>query len=308
MDVMGSGSGQGQGYNAQMPTMQMPALAEFKAQNIVGGTQNFLDSNSYVAKAAFLILLVIIFVYVLRACIAIIGFLFSPSSSPFLLNGLVDATIGNTVIQQDPADLGAITLIRSVNEDVGIAMTWSVWIYINNSAVVADNTKLLHVFNKGSVTVDPNAPASLPNIMGPNNAPGLYLKPDYTGIVVVMSTFNQPYKYAEIDNIPINKWFNVIIRVENTTLDIFMNGVLAQRLLLDSVPFQNYGNVNVAQNNGFKGLISSLRYYNVALGTRAIQGIISDGPNLTEIGASGGAPGIMDYLSMRWFFNQWGTS
>jgi len=26
---------------------------------------------------------------------------------------------------------------------------------------------------------------------------------------------------------------------------------------------------------------------------------------LTVLGSSGGAPGTMDYLSMRWFFSQW---
>jgi hypothetical protein len=48
-------------------------------------------------------------------------------------------------------------------------------------------------------------------------------------------------------------------------------------------------------------------YYNTALGTRAISNIISAGPNLTVIGSSGGAPGIMDYLSTRWFSTQWNT-
>ena len=58
-------------------------------------------------------------------------------------------------------------------------------------------------------------------------------------------------------------------------------------------------------NGGFNGNLSSLRYYNTALGTRAIQNIVSDGPNLTVLGSSGGAPSTMDYLSMRWFFSQW---
>jgi hypothetical protein len=131
------------------------------------------------------------------------------------------------------------------------------------------------------------------------------LKDDYSAIRVVMSTFNSKDKSVDVGNIPINKWFNVIIRVENTVLDVFMNGDLAKRLPLESVPFQNYGDVNVAINNGFNGAISSLRYYNSVLGTRAIANIVSEGPKLNAIGASGGAPGIMDYLSMRWFHNQW---
>ena len=52
------------GYGARADAMPAPVMSDFKAQDIVGGTKAFLDSNSYVAKAAFLILVVIVFVYV----------------------------------------------------------------------------------------------------------------------------------------------------------------------------------------------------------------------------------------------------
>jgi len=291
----GAGAGAG-GFGDGIPT---PSLNEFGSPTIVGGSKSFLDSNSYVAKTAFLILTVIIFVYVLRLCIAVIGWLFSPNSSPYLVNGLIDANVGNLIIPQDPTDSSAVPILRSVNDEVGIAFTWSVWLYIKQHNKVS-TTAYRHVFNKGSST--PNN-----GIMTPNNGPGLYLNSDYTKLRVVMSTFSQSNNSIEIDNIPINKWFNVIIRVENTVLDVFMNGDLAQRMPLNSVPFQNYGDVNVAINGGFNGNVSSLRYYNTALGTRDIQNILNAGPNLKTIGASGGAPGMMDYLSMRWFFSQWNS-
>jgi hypothetical protein len=276
----------------------MPALADFQSKDAVGGAQSFLDSNSYVAKAAFLILVVIVFVYVLRFCITVIAYLFSPNSSPYLVNGVIDGNVGNLIIPQDPSETTAVPIIRSVNDDVGIGFTWSVWLFIKQKELDT-GTAMRHVFNKGSTTVGQNG------FMSPNNGPGLYLKPDYSGLTVVMSTFDNPTASVDVDNIPINKWFNVVIRVENTVLDVFMNGDLAQRLPLNSVPFQNYGDVNVAINGGFNGNLSSLRYYNTALGTRAIQNIVSDGPNLTVLGSSGGAPSTMDYLSMRWFFSQW---
>jgi hypothetical protein len=240
-----------------------------------------------------------VFVYVLRGCIAIIGYLFAPNSSPYLVNGIIDGNSGNLIIPQDPSEANAVPIIRSVNDDVGIAFTWSVWLFITNKVTESSTDPVRHVFNKGSAN-----PAST-GIMSPNNGPGLYLKPDYSGLTVVMSTFANKNTSVDVDNIPINKWFNVIIRVENTVLDVFVNGDLAQRLPLQSVPFQNYGNVNVAINGGFNGKLSLLRYYNTALGTRAIQNIVNDGPNLTVLGSSGGAPGTMDYLSMRWFFSQW---
>jgi hypothetical protein len=302
----GAGAGPGAGAGAiNMPTMNAPALNDFKAPDLVSGSKTFLDSNSYVAKTAFLILTVIVFVYVLRTCVAIIGYLFSPNSSPYLINGLIDGNVGNYKIPQDPSQPNAVTIIRSVNDDAGIAITWSVWLYIKQNDV-SSSTNWRHIFNKGSAT--PTTTAGFQGIMTPNNGPGLYLKYLQSGsavLRVVMSTFADNTTNIEVDNIPINKWVNVIIRVENTALDVFVNGDLAKRLLLNSVPFQNYGDVNVAINGGFNGALSSLRYYNTALGTRAIANIVNEGPNLKLVGSSGGAPGLMDYLSMRWFYGQY---
>jgi hypothetical protein len=299
MNPMNPGDGLGGGGQGQ--PMALPALSEFNSANIVSGSKSFLDSNSYVAKAAFLILTVIIFVYVLRVCITLIGWLFSPNSSPYLVDGIIDGNAGNLIIPQDPSQPNAITILRSSNDAAGIAFTWSVWLFVKQKDSTNETEEMYHhVFNKGSATTDATT-----GIMTPNNGPGLYFNSNYSGIRVVMSTFNTQSASVDVDNIPINKWFNVIIRAENTILDVFINGDLAQRLQLDSVPFQNYGNVNVAINQGFNGNLSSLRYYNTALGTRAISNIVSAGPNMKIVGSSGGAPGVMDYLSMRWFNSQW---
>jgi hypothetical protein len=302
MNPMNPGDGLGGGGQGQ--PMALPALSEFNSANIVSGSKSFLDSNSYVAKAAFLILTVIIFVYVLRVCITLIGWLFSPNSSPYLVDGIIDGNAGNLIIPQDPSQPNAITILRSSNDAAGIAFTWSVWLFVKQKDSTNETEEMYHhVFNKGSATTDATT-----GIMTPNNGPGLYFNSNYSGIRVVMSTFNAQSASVDVDNIPINKWFNVIIRAENTILDVFINGDLAKRLQLDSVPFQNYGNVNVAINGGFNGNLSSLRYYNTALGTRAISNIVSDGPNMKIVGSSGGAPGIMDYLSMRWFNSQWNAA
>jgi hypothetical protein len=105
-----------------------------------------------------------------------------------------------------------------------------------------------------------------------------------------------------IPDIPLNKWVNVIIRCENTTLDVYINGTITRSINLIGVPKQNYGDVYVAMNGGFSGNISNLWYYNYALGTSKIQSIASDGPNTKMIGTSGMSDNAFDYLSLRWFF------
>ena len=107
---------------------------------------------------------------------------------------------------------------------------------------------------------------------------------------------------------PLNKWVNVIIRCENTTLDVYINGTIARSLQLSGVPKQNYGDVYVAMNGGFTGNISNLWYYNYALGTAAIQQIASHGPNTTLINSSLTTTKPTDYLSLRWYFYGAGDS
>jgi hypothetical protein len=58
------------------------------AQN---GLAEFMNSNSLVAKISFLLLVIFVFVLLLQFCISIMGYFLGPTSSPHLINGMVDA-------------------------------------------------------------------------------------------------------------------------------------------------------------------------------------------------------------------------
>jgi len=257
------------------------------------GTREFLESNSLVAKFAFLILVIFAFIILLRAGISLIAYLLKPSPSPHLFTGMIDAT-QMIVYPQDPSSNGAVTIYRSVNATDGLEFTWSTWIFINNLQTNAGIFK--HVFSKGNSNIQQDG------LIQPNNAPGLYIAPDTNDLVVLMNTFNVINEEITIPDIPINKWFNVIIRCQNTTLDIYINGTITRSIELTGVPKQNYGDVYVAMNGGFNGYISNLWYYNYALGTAAIQNLVTKGPNTNMIGSNGINDKNTDYLSLRWFF------
>jgi hypothetical protein len=263
------------------------------------GTKEFLESNSLVAKFAFLILVVFAFIILLRVGISLLSYFLQPNTSPQLMNGMVDAT-QMIVYPQDPSNNGAVTIYRSVNATDGVEFTWSTWIFINNLQTNAGIYK--HVFSKGNSTLTQNG------MIQPNNAPGLYIAPNTNALVVVMNTFNVINEEIEIPDIPINKWVNVIIRCQNTTLDVYINGTISRSINLVGVPKQNYGDVYVAMNGGFNGYISNLWYYNYALGTLAIQKIASKGPNTKMIGTNGLSDNVYNYLSLRWFFYGAGDS
>lgn len=259
------------------------------------GTREFLQSNSLVLKFAFLIIVIIAFVILLKVGIRVLAYFLAPSNqSSKLINGMVDAT-QSIVFLQDPSYNDAVTIERSNNATDGIEFTWSVWIYINDLLYLED--KYRHIFYKGNNDLKDNG------LNFPNNAPGLYIAPNSNTLVVMMNTFDQINEEIQIPDIPLNKWVNVMMRCSNKTFDVFINGVITRSVTFIGVPKQNYGNVYVGMNGGFDGYVSDLQYYNHALGTSAIQRIIAKGPNTKMIGSNDGMNMKgSNYLSLRWFF------
>jgi hypothetical protein len=271
----------------------------FSTSNGNYGSPSFLESNSLVAKFAFLILIIFAFIILLRVGISTISHFLTPSGSPHLIDGMVDGK-QLIVFPQDPSSNGAVTIYRSVNASDGIEFSWSVWIFINSLQYLEGQYK--HIFYKGNSNLEQNG------LNFPNNAPGLYLAPNTNALVVMMNTYNVINEEVIVPDIPINKWFNVIIRCKNTTLDVYANGTIIRSVNLIGVPKQNYGDVYVGMNGGFDGNISNLWYYDYALGTSEIQKIINGGPNTTMIGTSGMSDKLANYLSLRWYFYGAGDS
>lgn len=288
----------------------------FKSNKNVSGTVDFLQSNSMVAKVAFLILIVILFVTMLRSLTGIIDWLISPSPSPHLIDGMIDAK-HLKVFPQDPSLKGSVPIMRSNNARFGLEFTWSVWVFINEAGLTNyHEDKYRNIFVKGNDQIcDAQSPLNGCDHHGmvtPNNGPGLYLMPydqnqSPNDLMVVMNTFGGSNgteaftNYVQVSDIPLNKWVNVIVRCENTFLDVFINGTIIKRHKLNGVPMQNYDDVYMSMNGGYDGNTSNLWYYDNAIGISKIQQIVSDGPNLTTIDSA--MTGSMPYyLSLRWFF------
>lgn len=266
--------------------------------NYKGATREFFDSNSLVAKVAFLLLILIGFTVLLRLGIWLIGsFLIAQSGNPKLIDGMISAKT-QYIIPQDPKMANSISVQRSANQRDGIEFTWSSWIFIND--LIYQDGKYRCVFYKGN---DFNSDPKSPGVNFPNNAPGLYIAPNTNNLVIFMNTFNDINTKVTVNEIPMNKWVNVILRCKNTVLDVYINGDISKSLQLNGVPKQNYGNVVVAPNGGFDGYISNLWYYDYALNPIEISNLVYQGPSTKMIGGKD-AMNMKnpDYLSLRWFF------
>jgi len=261
-------------------------------------TKIFLNSDSPLAIISFFIFIIVIFIILLKLGSSLISYLFQPKKNVTLINGLIDSK-HMVSIPQDPNNVNSIPIVRSKNEEEGLEFTWSVWINIDD--LVYKQNEYKHVFHKGENNI--NTEKNLFGINFPNNGPGLYIGPVKNELVIIMNTFKTIKEEIIIDDIPLNKWVNVIIRVNNqNVLDVYINGNLARRHILDSVPKQNYGDVYVSANGGFSGLTSDLKYYAEAIDLSEIQSIIYNGPNLKMINNSF-INSVPKYLSLRWFFN-----
>jgi hypothetical protein len=260
----------------------------------ISSSKDFLESNTFIAKTAFLLLVIILFFIFLRIGIALLSWLLAPSQNMTLINGMADATLP-IVITQDPKSTSSMPIIRSTNQFDGMEFTWSVWLFLKPAT---SDSRLRHVFSKGAGPSTP--PCS-------NNAPGVYLTDNTLKILMdgvdmpaCRDTATPSTHSITIDNMPINKWFHVVIRLTNNTLDAYINGRLTQRLVMTTVPNQNYDNVFICNGGGFNGYISDLKYYNSAIGTTEINALVSNGPN-TSINTSNLKTNIPPYLSISWY-------
>jgi hypothetical protein len=291
-------------------------VGEFSSENVGTASAEFLESNSLIARFSFVLIVVIVFIILLRLGIYLVGYFSEPKRNPYIVEGLLPGS--NPVhVTQDPQIKDSVTVLRSNNQKTGIEFTWGVWLNITDIKLPpagisgASATKYQHIFNKGDKGIDSSGNSFHVNgISKVNNGPGMYLQTSSNPtLYIVMDTVSSTQQTVKITNIPLKKWFHVILRMQNNIMDVYVNGVVTQRVTFSSVPKQNYQDVYVCQDNGistgFSGNLSDLRYYDRALNIFEITGMVSKGPNLsTSKHNSASTNNGSTYLSSMWYTNK----
>lgn len=283
-------------------------LNEFSSKNVIDASSDFLESNSIIAKFAFLILVLIVFMFLLNLGMMLIGYFTQPSNNPYLVKGTINGNESG-IISQDPKNSNSIIIKRSNNQTKGIEFTWSVWLSIS---AVPNDYNYRHIFSKGDLTKSVNG---IYNI----NGPGMYLvkdenTPTKANLRIVMDTVVSETPnantfventYVDVKNIPLNKWVNVTFRVENKIMDVYVNGTISNRLVFNNVPLQNYNDVQLCNDGGFTGKMSNLRYFNYSLNIFEINTLVLGGPNLKPGQISANINNVSDptfsYISNMWY-------
>lgn len=81
-----------------------------------------------------------------------------------------------------------------------------------------------------------------------------------------------------INNIPLNKWFNITVVVHNQVIEAYLNGRLSHTTTMPSHIKQNNGNIYVNSDGGFGGYITNLQYFNKSLSDVDISKLYYKGP------------------------------
>jgi len=290
------------------------------------GLREFMESNSLVAKFAFILMVFIVFSVAVKLAIIGLSYLMLPSMSPYVLNGTANTEDMVMTVSQDPSQKESVFIARSMNEDGGLEYTWSAWFFVNQ--VPLEKDKWSRIFSKGGE----GTKSTVNGIYYPNNAPGLYIQvtenvqatnPDRQdkGVnVSLMAIVDVTGKEESSDkkenlhekliatDIPMKNWVNAVIRVTNNVIDLYINGRLSQRRKTAGIPLQNYGKVNIGEDkakNRFSGYISTIQYFNYSIGANKIKSIVDEGPNMKMITSAGGdtsgTKNVGSYLSNHWY-------
>ena len=307
----------------------IPGLSSFSFDSLKNSTEQFAESNTAITKFVFIIILLLLTVVFFQLGSWLIQYLLGSSKNPILLDGMVSANKLKK-ISVNPNETDSYPIYRSINEDQGIEFTWNVWFYINE--LNPRKPAYSRIFSKGSE--NGNLTLSIPTDCTDdscgsifNNSPGLFITQNKqtdsvfpnssvpikdinnVNMILLLNTFQFSSKnkeYAEsitVENLPVQKWVCATIRVQQTTVDIYINGMMTQRKKLNNLPRQNYYDVLIGDiNHGFLGSISALRYFNHALNYDEIQSLYAKGPNLKSLEADGLSPDGVDYISMNWYY------
>ena len=210
---------------------------------------------------------------------------------------------------QDPKSPLAKTVYTSDNQRSGVEFSYSLFCYITSDTFSNGDDQLYHILHKGYSKPYP--------LMGP----GLFMKGNSNTLRVYMNCYQTWNNYADIDNIPIEKWVHIVVSCKGNQLYVYINGNLKTKMALsgNTPPYQNYGDIylfsqrtitlsssttpslkstSLIFNGAAKGLASRVFYFAYALTYTEIQNLINMGPSPVMEGVN---MSITPYLTDQWW-------
>jgi len=231
-----------------------------------------------------------------------------------LMNYTANADEKALVIHQDSSKYAdAKQILPSNNEPSGSEFAYSFYLYVNSTTFDTGSDVLHHVWHKGYGCVWP--------LMGP----GVFIKGSTNAMRVVMNTYENPYAFVDVANIPIRKWFHVVLNCRKGGLEVHINGNLVNKLRFENtLPYINYQDIilfsganftlnsqtpalngkTLQVNGAFKGMMSEFIYTRYAISFTEIQTLYHAGPSKQR---KTSAQELPPYLADTWWTSSYNS-
>lgn len=147
------------------------------------------------------------------------------------------------------------TLPLSFNNPEGIVFSYSGWMLVKD--FTAGYGKKREVFKKG------------------DDGPGLYLDSTSNSLIVAVKTYGATETIL-IPNIPALKWIHFAIVVNQTSVEVYINGTLRQHHTLGQLPDQN--NDELVMGSEWDGVLGNLVYYSRDLSYDEVRKLAGETP------------------------------
>lgn len=164
-------------------------------------------------------------------------------------SGLTSKADAKTMQTVDASDL-------SSSDSSSVNFAYSIWFYVDDWNYKYGQAKV--IFGRLDKNKKP--------------CPSVILAPTQNNINVSLTVYPSSSSASEIihscgvHNIAIQKWVNLIISVNNRTLDIYVDGKLVRTCMLPGVPkIDDDSNVSVTPGGGFSGYTAKLQYWDDAI-------------------------------------------
>ena len=262
--------------------------------------------------AVVLVLIVLVFFFTLEGLYS--AFTYSKQKMTPLMNYTASSTERTLAVHQDPTKYqDAIPILFSDNEPTGTEFAYSFYLYVNPSTFT-NSAVLYHVWHKGFGCVWP--------LMGP----GVFIRGETNTMRIVMNTFANPYTIVDVANIPVKKWFHVVLNCRRSGLEVHVNGNLANKIRFENtMAYQNFQDIVLFSNANyrlggsttgaigedtfrvagvFQGMMSSFMYARYALSYGEIQALMNAGPSTTMKTDTAIVP---PYMNDSWWTTSYNT-
>ena len=147
--------------------------------------------------------------------------------------------------------------------------TYSFWVYISNWNYRVGEKKVILARGKDAKVASPE----------------ISLGAMLNNIEVTLGTYAQGHSgdavnhTCTLENVPLQAWANVIVTLNNRSLDIYLDGKLVRTCVLPGVPKMTSGiPLVVSPNGGFEGYVSNVSYFSRAVNPREAYAIYREGP------------------------------